>query len=289
MRTACLHIVSPARNESNNLVNLHLNIESQFNNPFEIHWTIVVNNSIDNTLEVAKSIKSSKMKIQVLEYGKVGNLTTAADYYSFWHGVDSVKDIDFEYIMKLDCDVRLDVNYLSKLYLGIQNRSGLFGGVNVSKGEGQQLEKRLVRGATSCYSHQAINTLRSVPIALGYDVMDKVYLIDAGLECEIIRSATYTVVRKTYTSEGSLKGRFRNGVTCKYVGYSFVYFSLHLLRLVIKRPYVFGALASLCGYVITRNSPYPSRMRMLHKEYQILKLQNLCLHPILWIKQNYFL
>ncbi len=283
-----LHLISPARNESSNLVDLLQNLNSQTENPYQITWTIVVNNSSDDTFEIASGLVSEKMQINVLSLDKVGDLFSAAEYEAFWFAINTSTGGEFNYTMKLDCDVRLEKDYFNKLSFNINGREGLFGGLNTSPGEQVQMDSRLVRGATSCYSSGALTAVgRGIPICLGYDVMDKVLLTQEGFECELFRDVKYQVERKTSSSEGILRGRYRNGVVCRITGYSKVYFFLHLIRYTLKTPVVVGGLCMLMGYLMAPKSPFRDDLLNLHREYQRGKLQLLMRSPTKWIKSMY--
>jgi dolichol-phosphate mannosyltransferase len=283
-----LHIISPARNEALNLVDLFMNLQSQDRCEFEITWTIVVNNSTDDSLDVALRFDSDQMAINVLDYSFQGNLFSAVEYRAFWAAINQYGLTDFDYTMKLDCDVKLEKEYLSKLCSQLGGREGLFGGVNTSKGERVQSDPRLVRGATSCYSSAALSAIRDLPIALGYDVMDKVLILHEGYECELLSGIQYEVRRKTSSSEGLLRGRYRNGIVCRFTGYSKIYFTLHVLRYCIHRPFIIGGLAIVYGYLSAPRSPYSSLLLGLHRRYQLNKLRLLLINPIGWTKSRYF-
>jgi glycosyltransferase involved in cell wall biosynthesis len=280
-------VITPARNEEENLVGLMKTLESQIILPDNFIWLIVVNGCTDNTLFTAHNLEPKFRKF-VLEYNSSGSLLSGGDFEAFSFGAKFADERFLpSHFMKLDADVRLNVDYFLNMIPIYETKSGLFGGVNLAIGDRGQRDLNLVRGCDSCYSREAWKQLEKLPRALGFDVLDKIALRLENFSTEVIQSATFRVIRKTGSSEGAYRGLIRNGRVCRWTGYSMPYFIFRLIRKSFKWPYLLSALFILYGYITAPKSPFPKNLMKEHARYQNFKLLALVKNPVKWLSEYY--
>lgn len=279
-------IVTPVRNEAKNLPLLFESIKKQVWLP-HITWVIVDDGSSDETVKVSQGMNSD-FKIFVLRREKKGSLISGAAYAAWWHGIDYgiALGTKFTHIMKLDADVSLDHDYFQELFSeeNVQEVD-LVGGV-ISGFSREQ--SSYIPGPVKLYSSRAIELLRQLPVATGFDVMDEVLCRQNGMVVKVVKSAKFRMNRKIGHSQGLLHGRFRNGLVCKWVGYAPEYFALHCLRYLFRRPFLFGSLFMIYGYVTADKGPYPSQLRSAHRALQRSRLISILRHPLTSVKELYF-
>lgn len=279
-------VVTPARNEKENLQLLANSLMQQDFLPVEA-WVIVDDGSSDGTDLVAKQIEMP-CKVLVLKREKTGGLITGAAFAAWWQGVDyGISNFPgAQFVMKLDADVVLEKDYFAELFRNdLADNLGILGGVILGANREQKV---YVPGPVKMYSLEALNLVRELPVATGFDVIDELACLSKGLQVLIIPNAKFSMNRKIGHSQGLLHGRYRNGLVCRWVGYAPEYFLLHLIRYFFRSPYFFGTFWMLAGYISSGPGPYPNHLRRNHTKIQRLRLKKICRHPMTTLRELYF-
>ena len=281
-----LLIVTPARNESLNILKLAESLSSQTVTNIAL-WVIVNDGSTDKTLSISENVEVPFPKLVINRF-REGSLITGAAFAAWWEGVDKGLEIkpNVKFIMKLDADVLLKRDYFEILFSDLDEMElGVFGGVINGI---QKEQKTYVPGPVKIYSRAGLSKIRELPIATGFDVMDELLCRSAGLNIIVDQNAKFSMNRQIGHSQGQLHGRYRNGVVSRWVGYSKVYFALHALRYFFRKPYIFGSIWMIVGFIRGGDGPYPPHLKKLHKSIQIKKIQSLIKSPIKTIRDLYF-
>ena len=261
-----LGIVIPCRNEEENIPKLIEAINSQSSRIVE-SIVFIENASTDKTCEVISALESN-IPISMESICTEGGLSSGAEFTAFLHGAKKIlkENLSITHVMKLDADVRLSYRYFETL----QNRtigSGLVGSPNPGE------HKNVISGATRIYSRDAFKVVVQMPEALGFDVLDEIYISSSGYLIECVSLPLFALARKTGSSEGILRGRFRSGITCKVVGYSFPYFLIRIARYAFRKPLVLGSIFMFCGYASTKNRIYPKWVTEKYRKLQVARLR----------------
>ncbi len=279
-------LVTPARNEVKNLSELATNLK-EIVLPRYFKWVIVVNNSKKNfPTEIVELLGKDICEILIYP-GHEKGLTSGVAFKAWKYGVERNlnQPTHFDYVMKLDADVRLSKDYFVTLH---EHDSGadLIGGVTNSIGSREQ--KVHIQGCVKLYSRKGFEIVSQLPTELGFDVMDELQLRASGRTVQVVRQAQYELTRQTHTSEGRKEGMLRNGKMCNWVGYSKPYFILHLFRALLRKPYIISSLYVLVGYLTAGPSPYSDFLKELCRKSQNTKIKNLLLDPKKWILDTYY-
>lgn len=264
-------IVTPARNEADNLVGLAQTLVDQDCSLIGL-WVVVDDGSTDGTSTCLP--ESLPFPVHVLRREQGGGLANASEFAAFTFGADAgfAMCSDATRVMKLDADVRLAPGYLAALAdtpASIGLVTGRIGG------RGETSRRDFTRGPLKCYSREAYAIVRELPVALGWDVVDEVALRRSGLEVRVVDDAHATVARRTGSSEGLLRGRRRAGVVSRWTGYHPVYFALRLLRYAVKRPLLLGSVVMAWSWATSGPGPFASELRATHRGEQVARLQGL--------------
>lgn len=277
-------VVTPARNEAARLPGLAASLAAQTRQLIGL-WVIVDDGSTDGTAEIAAALDPG-FPVRVLSRQNEGGLTGASEFAAFLHGADEgLRSIATpERVMKCDADLRLLPTYLEELR-ETPPEVGVCGGVLAGLGELEQVT--YVLGGLKAYTPAAYRIVRQLPVALGWDVLDEVALRLSGLEVRVMPTAVAVTSRRTGSSEGLLAGRRRNGAISRWVGYHPAYFALRVLRFLVRKPVVLGALALVQGYATAGRGPHPDVLRRAMRDHQAAKLKNLLRNPVRFLTLHY--
>lgn len=279
-------IVTPARNEVGNISALAQSLKTQTFLPVAT-WIIIDDGSVDGTFEIAEKLQVP-FELVLERRSLSGSLITGAAFAAWWQGVELGLKCHPEtaFVMKLDADVILAPDYFYELFNHLNwTELGIVGGVLT----GSQREQRVyVPGPVKMYTRRAIEVVRKLPVATGFDVMDEVACICSNLRIQVVRSANFFMNREIGHSQGLLHGRYRNGVVCRWVGYSPEYFLIHAVRYFFREPYFFGSIWMILGYLKSNSGPYPIELRMAHRQLQRKRLISIIRHPLKSLNELYF-
>jgi glycosyltransferase involved in cell wall biosynthesis len=271
-------------NEEANVTSVHSSLARQSLRDFE--WVVVNDGSSDGTASALQGLQSWPVP-RVHERQNGGGLIGGSAYSAWRFGIErALLDVqDVTHIMKLDADVVLPENYLAQVTAAMGADVGLAGGVIV--GAGMREQAHHVPGPVKLYSKVAYDALGELPSAIGFDVMDEVAIQAAGMRVVVLKEARVQLARAIGASEGSVHGRFRNGRVCRWTGYYFPYFLLHMLRYALRKPYLIGSLAMFLGYVRASEGPYPRPLKSAHSAVQKKKAAALLRSPVRWLQETY--
>jgi dolichol-phosphate mannosyltransferase len=278
-------IVTPCRNESQNLAEMVASLEEQ-DSTFISGIIFVENNSTDNTFEVASQISEKSghalFPIHALTFREKGNLFNAVELQAFVYGVNQMLGNfpEVTHVMKLDADVRLSRNYFSAINI-------LHQGFDLAGGTLENEQSWNVPGCVKLYSKRALDLVFQLPPALGWDVIDEVHLRRNGQVVSYCVDAKFQIARVTGSSEGLLRGRWRLGIVCRYTGYTRLYFFLKFIRFLFRKPFVLGSFAMLFGYLGKRESPFSQELIDEYQKDQRGKLLQLLRNPVGWLSKTY--
>lgn len=282
-----LLIVTPMHNEAANVSDLATNLATQTFREFS--WVVVDDGSTDDTAALLDALPPAHAP--ALRYSKAndGGLIGGSAYTSWRFGVERALErpefADVTHVMKLDADVRLAADYLARVVPEVTGPVGVGGGVIVTSGMREQ--KFHVPGPVKLYARAAYEATRSMPEAIGFDVMDEVMAASVGLSTHVDTEARFELARAIGASEGRVHGRYRNGRVCRWTGYSFVYFLIHCARYLTRRPYVVGSFAMLWGYATAGSGPYAPELKRRHRAIQWRKLRDASRNPVAWARKAY--
>ncbi len=283
MKDTRVLIVTPMHNEQSNIGELAVSLSNLSFRAFD--WVVVDDGSTDDS--VARLKDKDGIQRARLEVRRNQGMLIGGSAFSAWrHGVDTVGDLaGYTHIMKLDADVRLPSDYFELVLDKFSDGVGIAGGVIENP---EMREQRLhVPGPVKLYSVDAYEMLDELPSAVGFDVMDEVAIQQRGLSVEVVASARFQLARAIGASQGGLHGRFRNGRVCRWTGYDPVYFALHFVRYLARRPYIIGSFAMLRGFVTAGPGPYASELKRAHRRTQREKLARAVRSPVSWVRNTY--
>src|SRR5262249_22649030 len=106
-----------------------------------------------------------------------------------------------------------------------------------------------VRGATKIYRRACWDKIGGLWSAPGWDTIDEVKANMLGWRTSSFKELQLIHHRPTGSAEGLVPDRMKHGVACYVSGYHPLFVAASCIRRVVKRPYVVGAFAMLCGFL----------------------------------------
>ncbi|KDF00413.1 hypothetical protein Y900_016040 [Mycolicibacterium aromaticivorans JS19b1 = JCM 16368] len=271
-----LLIVTPMHNEIDNVAGLVETLRAQRFQDFD--WVVVDDGSTDGTAERLSEVDTDNIAT-ILAKDNSGGLLTGSEFKAWRHGVvTALPKKPYTHVMKMDADVRLAPDYLERIVARAQGPIGIAGGIVVTKGMAEQ--KFHVQGSVKLYTIEAYRATESMPEEHGFDAVDEMAASLAGLQTYVDTDAHFHLTRAVGASEGEINGRYRNGRTCRWTGYSFPYFVLHCIRYIFRRPYVVGFFAVVWGYVSAGPGPFAREIKREHARIQREKLGRALRNPM---------
>lgn len=164
------------------------------------------------------------------------------------------KGIDYEYIIKLDGDIEFDSTFIESVWNKIKDgHYGIVSGTPYYIYNSKKIHdigpSWHSRGQFKIYNKECFEQIGGPPRTLGWDCADNIRAMEAGWETQTFREAEYLMDRIIGGKFSSSKGRINHGVGAYLLGYHPLYFSLRLVRNILRPPYLIGSYYLLLGYL----------------------------------------
>lgn len=244
-------LVSPVRNEADNLRRLLACVERQTVRP--LAWAIVDNGSTDETTTVAAEAAARHSWVTVLSVpGEERALPGAPIVRAFNAGLDAVGG-DWELVVKLDADVSFDDDYFERVLAAFaaDERLGIASGACYELEEGEWRVTHVtaghVRGAARTYRHACFAEIAPLVERVGWDGIDELKATVRGWRTSVLPDIPFYHHRSVGARDG---GRHRRaaaqGRAAYYMGYRFGYLCVRALFYARKDP---ARLAMIGAYL----------------------------------------
>lgn len=264
-------IISPARDEEQLIEHTLKSVISQTIQPAE--YVIVNDGSTDNTTSIVKRYSQIYPWIKIIDlpnrgYYKYGNGVIAA----FNAGLESVTSIDYEFIVKLDCDLSFDEFYFENLLhefamddkLGISSgQTYFFNAKNKLIWEDAPLDHTV--GPSKVYRRKCFDDINGLVVSLGWDHVDEVTARMKGWKTRSFPEYKILHHRIMGSRLGILKGNMRHGHADYITGYNVPYFLVKSFYRLFSRPFILGSAASFYGFF---KNYFVGKKRIVSKEFR---------------------
>ena len=255
-------IVTPARNERDNLERLAESVVAQDHAPAS--WVIVDDGSDDGMYQVAEELARRHDWIRVVETGEdAANIAMGRrrgrDLLAFRHGISSLP-APVDVFVKVDADTSFESDYFARLLnrFARQPDLGIAGGTcyEVIDGEWQRIKVSgsHPRGASRAYRWALLDDVFALEPEMGWDGVDEVMAELRGYRTAGFTDFGFRHHRKVGEREGRLRAGVALGRQAWYMGYRPSYL---LLRAVYRARENFASLAMVWGYAWAAASGAP--------------------------------
>jgi glycosyltransferase involved in cell wall biosynthesis len=252
-------VVTPVRNEEKYLPLTIESMAAQTLRPMK--WIIVNDGSTDHTGKIADDAAKAHPWIQALHRADRGFRQAGGGVVdAFDEGYRRVENQRWDYLVKLDGDLSFEVDYFERCFARFDETPclGIAGGTICSATpRGIEVESKIdprfhVRGATKIYRAACWQAIGGLIHAPGWDTLDEVKANMLGWSTQTLPEMKVIHHRPTGAAYGTWKDRVKGGTANYISGYHPLFMVIKCMRRSIERPYLFGSLALLFGYLKAR-------------------------------------
>lgn len=224
-----------------------------------VRWIIVDDGSTDQTPEILARYAQSNSFITVVtrDRGEVRQPGPAV-VRAFNRGYEAAKGLDYDVIVKLDCDLSFEPDYFEQLLLKLQAdpKLGIVSGVYIEAPDGNTwaevgMPSYHAAGASKVIRRECFEQINGFIPSRGWDTVDEIRAMARGW-----RTRHYTEFKMKHwkpegTGIGSMRTNFMHGEIYYLTGGSKLFFLFKVLHRLIQRPFIIGGAALCWGYVRT--------------------------------------
>jgi glycosyltransferase involved in cell wall biosynthesis len=174
---------------------------------------------------------------------------------AFYAGYDALDCDDWEYMSKLDGDLSFEPDYFERAFEKFRDNPmiGIGGGVLYHYDRGQRVfeshPRFHVRGGVKIYRRECWEAIGGLWVGPGSDTVDEVkanmlaWTTSSFFDIHLIHH------RFTGASWGRWGGLTKDGKIDYVLGYHPLFLAAKAISRLIRRPYVVGSFAHVCGYL----------------------------------------
>ncbi len=248
-------IISPVRDEARQVERTLRSVVEQTVRP--VRWVIVDDGSTDETTAIVRRWAGQHNFIQLVPHPAQSARQPGGNVIRVFNtGYRQVENLDFDFVVKLDCDVSFAPDYFERLLGEFQAdpQLGIASGVYEECRAGSdwrvvEMPAYHAAGATKMIRRKCFEEIGGFVVARGWDTVDEIRAVARGWRTRHFPA----LVMKHWKPEGSGIGLLRTGVMHGEIYYltggSVRFFVLKFLHRLITRPVALGGLALLWGFL----------------------------------------
>lgn len=278
-------LITPARNEAQFI---RLAIESVVKQTVRpLKWVIVSDGSTDGTDDIVRQYADEFQWIELVRMPERLERHFAGKVHAFNAGYSKVMALDYDIIGNLDADISFDETYLETLLRKFTENPRLGVAGTAYRERNTQYDYRfasveIVPGACQLFRRKCFEDIGGYAPVKGGTV-DTIASMSARMKGWETRTFTEKMSvhhRESGTAQqGAIAARFQRGLKGYAVGNHPVWELFRTCYQMTKRPFVFGGLALLSGYLwamIRRpERPIPPELVAFHRREQLQRLRAL--------------
>ena len=262
-------IVSPVKDEESYIYNTIESVSSQSILPRM--WIIVDDGSSDRTRDIIREYCNGKNWVKLISLNRDRTrIPGPAVVNAFNVGYGEIKHQTFEYIVKLDGDLKFDHDYFEKILCKFEENEmlGIASGVYHEK-EGKEwirikMPSYHAAGACKVMRKKCFEDIGGFESSRGWDTLDEIKAMVHGWETCHFSDIHFYHLKKEGSGIGALRTNFMHGEIYYLTGGSKFFFIFKVIhRCLYGNPFLVASLYMLYGYVkplLTR------KKRLVNKE-----------------------
>lgn len=247
-------IVSPVRDEEQYITKTIQSVTQQTIRPAE--WIIVDDGSHDSTGRIIDDCRKQYPWITTLHRADRGRrLPGTGVMEAFYSGYRSLKSPDWDFIVKLDGDVGLPLDYFERCFerFKADPKLGMCGGTMycVKSGRLQRESQPAlhVRGPIKLYRRCCWDAIGGLINAPGWDTVDEIQANRLGWHTQTFEDLRVIHYRPTGAVQGAWRNGVKNGRADYISGYHPVFAAAKCVKRLFQEPFVLNAIAHGYGFL----------------------------------------
>lgn len=265
MRIGYYIIVSPVKDEEHYIEDTIKSVIGQTVLPYK--WIIVDDGSIDNTAKIIEKYCKNYSWIELIRLSRgTQRLPGSGVINAFNAGYELIKDTDYDYIVKLDCDLRFDHDYFERLIskFNENKKLGIVSGVYMEKrGDTWEVIKMPIyhaAGASKIIRKECFRQIDGFVSCRGWDTVDEIRAQARGWETCHCEGSKFYHLKPEGAGIGQLKTNVLHGEVFYLTGGSRCFLLLKIIhRILFGRPILIAGLMMFWGYL----RPFIQRKKLL--------------------------
>ena len=256
-------VITPAKNESAFIGQTIASMIAQSCRP--VVWVIVDDASTDATARIVKEAAANNAWIRYLLHpGQLKRKTGSAEVHAFDFGLASIKDKIFDFVVKLDSDLRFEADYFARLLAEFDKNSklGITSGIYLEESD-QSWEPVLMpsyhaAGASKVVRRACFEQIGGFLAQRGWDTIDEIRAMARGWETSHFPDITFFHLRKEGTGMGQIHTNVMHGEIYYRTGGGLLFFLVKVLNRTLRgSPFFICGAAMFYGYLsaILRRMP----------------------------------
>jgi biofilm PGA synthesis N-glycosyltransferase PgaC len=246
-------VVTPARNEAEYIGST---VESMLNQTVVPRlWVVVDDGSTDDTAGIVERATADVDWVQLVRRADRGHRSAGTGVMAaFRDGLADVGDIDWEFLVKLDGDLRFEDDYFESCLNGFKSDPtlGIAGGkvydVYPDRVVYDAHPDFHVRGATKIYRRECWDAIGGLIEAPGWDTLDEVKANQLGWRTRTLPESPIYQLRPTGEAAGTWSNWSKNGAAAYRSGYHPAFVLARAGRRLLRPPSVAAPTALVWGY-----------------------------------------
>jgi hypothetical protein len=174
---------------------------------------------------------------------------------AFYDGYNTLRCNNWDFIVKLDGDLSIAIDYFEKCFEHFRRDPELgIGGGQIHHEVSGTLKLEVnptfhVRGATKIYRRACWEAIGGLWPAPGWDTIDEVKANMLGWKTYSFADLPLVHHRLTGAADGLLRNRVKHGMVCYISGYHPLYVAASCLFRLLQKPYFIGSAAIVYGFL----------------------------------------
>ena len=248
-------LISPVKDEASHIEETIRSVIGQTIRPAK--WIVVDDGSTDETPQLLRKYTEEHGWIQVYRIERNAERQPGtAVIRAFNHGYERIGDIEYDFLAKLDCDLRFERDYFEKLIQRFEShdRLGIASGIYLEDKSGTWVAVEMpdyhAAGASKFMRRKCFEDIGGFLPSRGWDTVDEIKAYGKGWESCHFKDVCFYHLKREGSGIGHLKTNVMHGEIFYLTGGSRLFFLLKVLhRFVTGTPPVVGGLCMLAGYL----------------------------------------
>lgn len=248
-------LISPVKDEEKYVEATLRSVAAQTLRPY--CWVIVDDGSRDSTPEILRRYADTYDWIRVVRTeGRPGRRPGSGVMGAFAVGYEMVAADDFDFVVKLDCDLELRENYFERLCNEFRRDEslGIASGIYLEERNGSWVPVAMpgyhAAGAAKMVRKKCYADIGGFVPARGWDTVDEIRAVHKGWKTRHFQDLPFRHLKNEGTGIGSLQTYNMHGEIYYVTGGGPFFFLLKLAdRFYCTRPFFIGGAAMLWGYI----------------------------------------
>lgn len=257
-------VISPVKDEAHLVESTLRAMVNQSRKP--VRWVIVDDGSSDGTLEILRRYSCHPF-ISIIETRRSAPREPGTGVIrAFERGYETTRDLEFDVVVKLDCDLEFEPEYFEKLLSRMEQdfRLGIISGVYRERNTGGgwqviQMPKYHAAGACKVIRRKCFEEIGGFVCSRGWDTVDEIRAMNLGWKTTHFDDLVMSHLKPEGSGIGSVRTCILHGEVYYKTGGGLIFFAAKFLHRVFQKPPLLGAVALAYGYL----RPLVTRQKLL--------------------------